>query len=89
MLCVKCKKNMAVVFITKMEQDGKQVNEGYCLSCAKEMNIGPINNMLQNLGITPEEFDSMNSEALQMMQCGENGEFDPEQMIGRAFQRGK
>ncbi len=85
MLCVKCKKNMAVVFITKMEQDGKQVNEGYCLSCAKEMNIGPINNMLQNLGITPEEFDNMNSEALQMMQGGENGEFDPEQMMGEFF----
>ena len=83
MLCVKCKKNMAVVFITKMEADGKQVNEGYCLSCAREMNIAPINNMLQNLGISPEEFDNMNSEALQMMQgMGEDGEFDPSMLFG-------
>ncbi|MBR5614782.1 MAG: ATP-dependent Clp protease ATP-binding subunit [Clostridia bacterium] len=86
MLCVKCKKNMAVVFVTKMEADGKQVNEGYCLSCAKEMNIAPINNMLQSLGISPEEFDSMNSEAMQMMQgMGEDGEFDPASVLGEAF----
>ncbi len=68
MLCVKCKKNMAVVFITKMEQDGKQVNEGYCLSCAKELNIGAIDNIIKNMGISPEEMDSMNSEMLEMMQ---------------------
>ncbi len=83
MLCVRCKKNMAVVFITKIENDGKQVNEGYCLSCAKELNIGGVNNMIQNLGISPEEFDSMNSEALQMLQgMGDEGEFDPSMLFG-------
>ncbi|MBE7024391.1 MAG: ATP-dependent Clp protease ATP-binding subunit [Ruminococcaceae bacterium] len=67
MLCTRCKKNMAVVFVTKMEQDGKQVNEGYCLSCAKELNINAIDSMIEKLGIDPEEFDSMNSETMEMM----------------------
>ncbi len=78
MLCVRCKKNMAVVFINKIEADGKQVNEGYCLSCAKELNIGAVTDMIKNLGISPEEFDNMNNESMRMMQdMSESGEFDP------------
>lgn len=84
MLCTRCKKNMAVVFVTRMEPDGKQVNEGFCLSCAKELNLAPLDNMLKGLGITAEEFDNMNSETLDMMRgMMENGEdFDPSQMLG-------
>ncbi len=81
MLCARCKKNMAVVFITKMEPDGKQVNEGYCLSCAKELNIDAINSMIKNLGITPEEMDSMNSEMMEMMESmGDGQDIDFNQM---------
>ncbi len=76
MLCVKCKKNMAVVFITKMEPDGRQTNEGYCLSCARELNIGAIDNIIKNMGINPEEMDSMNSEMLEMMQEMGNGSME-------------
>ncbi len=84
MLCTRCKKNMAVVFITKIEQDGKQVNEGYCLSCAKELKINGIDTMIEKLGITPEEFDSMNNETLEMMKGMMDGgeDFDPSQMMG-------
>lgn len=84
MLCTRCKKNMAVVFVTKMDQNGKQVNEGYCLSCAKELNIAPINNMLQNMGISPEEFDSMNAETMEMMKnmMENNEEIDMSEMMG-------
>ncbi|MBQ7097471.1 MAG: ATP-dependent Clp protease ATP-binding subunit [Clostridia bacterium] len=84
MLCTRCKKNMAVVFITKIEQDGKQVNEGYCLSCAKELKINGIDTMIEKLGITPEEFDSMNNETLEMMKGMMDGgeDFDPSQMLG-------
>lgn len=85
MLCVRCKKNMAVVFINKMEADGKQTNEGYCLSCAKELNIGAITDMIKNLGISPEEFDNMNNESMRMMQdMSESGDFDPS-MFGEMF----
>ncbi len=90
MLCVRCKKNMAVVFVTRMEPDGKQVNEGYCLSCAKELNIAPLDNMLKGLGITPEEFDNMNSETLEMMRgmIDGNEDFDPSAILGEGFMDG-
>jgi len=61
MLCCKCKKNMAVVFINKFE-NGKQVNEGYCLACAKDMGIQPLEQMMSQLGITDEDLDGLNSE---------------------------
>ena len=45
-ICARCKKNVAVVFITKME-NGKTVNEGLCLKCAKELNIRPVEDLMQ------------------------------------------
>ena len=45
MLCSRCKKRMAVVFITRMEGD-KSVNEGLCLKCAKELNIKPVTDLM-------------------------------------------
>lgn len=81
MLCARCKKNMAVVFVTKMEPDGRQTNEGYCLSCAKALNIDAINTMIKNLGITPEEMDNMNSEMLEMIESmGDGQDMDLSQM---------
>ncbi len=77
MLCVRCKKNMAVVFINQIDKNGNQKNEGYCLSCAKELNLGPVSEMIKNLGIDPEEFDSMNQETMQMMQSMSSEDFDP------------
>lgn len=75
MLCVKCKKNMAVVYITQMDMNGNQKNEGYCLTCAKELNLGPINEMMEKMGINPEEMDSLNQEMAEMMNelGGEDG----------------
>ena len=52
-LCAKCKKNPAVFFITKME-NGKTTSEGLCLSCAKELGIAPINQMIDNFGVSDE-----------------------------------
>ena len=61
MLCCKCKQNMAVVFINKFE-NGKQVSEGYCLACAKELGIKPLEQMMNQLGITESDLDELNSE---------------------------
>ena len=61
MLCCKCKKNMAVVFVNKFE-NGKQVSEGYCLACAKNMGIQPLEQMMNQLGITESDLDELNSE---------------------------
>ena len=54
MICCKCKQRPAVIFVTKMEGE-KTTNEGYCIKCAMEMNIGPIKQMMDNMGITEEQ----------------------------------
>ena len=62
-VCVRCKKNMAVVFITKMEND-KTVNEGLCLKCAKELGIKPVSDLLDKFGLTDADLDGMTPENL-------------------------
>ena len=49
MLCCRCKKNLAVVYVTRMDPDGTSKNEGYCLTCAQELNLGPVNDMMKNM----------------------------------------
>ena len=67
-LCSRCKKNVAVVFITRME-NGKNINEGLCLKCAKELNIKAVTDLLDKMGITDEQLDAMERTAL----CSSNG----------------
>jgi len=63
MLCKKCNKNIAVVFVTKVEGN-IQKNEGYCLSCAKELGIEPLNDIIKQMGINEKQFDKMNKELM-------------------------
>ncbi|MBQ7040360.1 MAG: ATP-dependent Clp protease ATP-binding subunit, partial [Clostridia bacterium] len=77
MLCVKCKKNMAVVYIKKLEA-GKQSTEGYCIPCANELGISPLNDMMKQMGISEEEMESMQDQFGSMMEMLENGEMPPE-----------
>ena len=62
-ICARCKKNMAVVFITKME-NGKTVNEGLCLKCAKELGIKPVADLLDKFGLNDEDLDGLTPDAL-------------------------
>ena len=57
-LCSRCHKNVAVVFIRKVE-NGKTVNEGLCLKCAKELNIKPVEDLMQNMGITDDDIEGL------------------------------
>ncbi len=77
-LCSRCHKNPAVVYITKMEGD-KTTNEGLCLACAKELGIGPINEMIEKMGITDSDIENLNSEMSDFM---ENMNADPEALSG-------
>jgi len=61
MMCSVCKENLAVVFITKII-DGKQTQEGLCFSCAKKQGIQPINQLLEQTGISDEEIDDLNKQ---------------------------
>ncbi len=65
-LCSKCKVNPAVLFITKMEGD-KTTNEGLCLSCAREMGIAPLNQMIDQLGIKDDDLDALNTQMSEFM----------------------
>ena len=53
-LCSRCKKNLAVIFITKIE-NGNTVNEGLCLKCARELGIKPEDDLMQRMGITDDD----------------------------------
>ena len=70
-LCSRCKKNVAVVFISKMEGD-KTTNEGLCLKCAKELGLPQVDDMMKRMGISDEELDTLNSEMLQALNGVEN-----------------
>ena len=60
-LCSRCKKNLAVIFVTKMEE-GKASSEGYCLKCAQEMGLKPVDDIMKRMGLTDEDVERLNSE---------------------------
>ncbi|MBO5646396.1 MAG: ATP-dependent Clp protease ATP-binding subunit, partial [Clostridia bacterium] len=73
-LCARCKKNLAVVFVACIE-DGETKNEGYCLKCARELGIGPINDLIRQMGISDADLENM-SESLTTI-AEENSELFP------------
>ena len=60
-MCSICKENYAVVFITKII-NGKQIQEGLCLSCAKKQGIQPINQLIEQTGMTDDDVDNLNKQ---------------------------
>ena len=72
-LCSKCKKNVAVVFISRLD-GGKTVNEGLCLKCAKELGLPQVDEMMKRMGISDEDLDTLSSEMLQAFNGVENVE---------------
>ena len=65
-LCSRCKKNLAVVFITKME-NGQTTNEGLCLKCAKELGIKPVDDMISRMGLSDDDLENLSGEMGDMM----------------------
>ena len=66
-LCSKCKKNLAVIFITKID-NGKTVSEGLCLKCAKDMGLKPVEDMINRMGLSEEELEGLSNEMLDAFQ---------------------
>ncbi|MEF2957849.1 MAG: ATP-dependent Clp protease ATP-binding subunit [Oscillospiraceae bacterium] len=64
-LCSKCKKNVAVVFISRMNEKNEMVNEGLCLKCAAQLGLPQVEDMMKRMGITPEDLENINSEMMQ------------------------
>ena len=77
MLCVRCKKRPAIVFVQKLEA-GEAKSEGYCLSCARELGIKPVDDIMKQFGISDQDLEAMEERFAGMM---ENGDMDPAAMI--------
>ncbi len=65
-LCSRCQKRPAVVFVTRMEGE-KVINEGYCLTCAKALNIKSVTDMLDKFGVDEEDIEQMENQMQEMM----------------------
>ncbi|MBQ4321527.1 MAG: ATP-dependent Clp protease ATP-binding subunit, partial [Oscillospiraceae bacterium] len=70
-LCARCKKNVAVIFITKIE-NGASTNEGLCLKCARELKIKPVDDMMKKMGISDEDLEDISDEMIQAFGGAEN-----------------
>lgn len=72
-LCSRCHKRMAVIFVTKIE-NGETKNEGLCLKCAKEIGIPQVNNIIQKLGISDEDLETMENSMGEVLADSGNGD---------------
>ena len=70
-LCSRCKKNVAVVFISKLDGD-RTINEGLCLKCAKDLGLPQVDDMMKRMGISDEDLETLNNEMMQAMNGVEN-----------------
>ena len=65
-ICNRCKKNVAVIFVTKVE-NGVSSNEGLCLKCARELKIKPVEDLMQKMNLTDEDLDNLTDEMMEAM----------------------
>ena len=76
MMCTRCKKRMAVVYLSYGDKNG-QGSQALCLKCAKELNIQPFKDMMDKMGISDEELESMSEQMTEMIQEDSDGLFQP------------
>ena len=88
-LCARCKKNVAVVFISRMNEKGEPVNEGLCLQCAAKLGLPQVEDMMKRMGITPEDLESLSGEMMQAFGGAEELEDMPEDDGGDEDESGK
>ena len=79
MVCIRCQKRPAIIFVQRME-NGQMKNEGYCLHCARELHIKPVEDLMKQFGMSDEDMDNMEDRMENMMQeLGDSG--DPFSMM--------
>ncbi len=92
MICSRCRKNVAVIFITRME-NGKSINEGLCMPCAKELGIGPLEKMMTD--VDPETMENLENQMMEVIgENADNGNADDlggsvMSLINNIFSQGK
>ncbi len=66
-ICSRCKKNVAVIFVTKIE-NGNTVSDGFCLKCAREMGLKPVDDMINRMGLSEEDLEGLSNEMMEAFQ---------------------
>ncbi len=87
MMCSRCHERPAVIFITKIEGD-KSTPEGLCMKCASELNIGPIKQMMQSMGITEDDIEAASEQLENMMGMMPMGDEDDDDGDEKDFEVG-
>ena len=82
-LCSRCKKNVAVVFISRMNEKNEMVNEGLCLKCAAQLGLPQVEDMMKRMGITPEDLENINNEMMQAFGGAEEMNDLPDSLKGK------
>lgn len=75
MICCRCKKRPAVIFVSRIDGENNTSQEGFCIKCATELNIGPIKQMMQNMGITEDDIDAVSEQFGDMMENMDSEDF--------------
>ncbi len=84
MLCVRCNKRPAVLYIQKMEQ-GNMTQEGFCFRCARELKIKPVDDLIKQFGMSDEDMDKMEDQMDEMLEQMEEGGVNPFSMMMGQF----
>ena len=71
-MCAKCRRRVAVVFISRHDKNGT-VNEGLCLQCARDLGIAPVNEILEKMGVSPEDLDRMSDDICEALAAATGG----------------
>ncbi len=79
MMCTRCKKRFAVVFMTRLDGD-KTINEGLCLKCAKELGLKPVSDLMEKMGISDDDLENMSEQMMDIF----GGDSDPGFEMGGA-----
>ncbi len=86
MVCIRCQKRPAIIFIQRME-NGQMKQEGYCLHCARELHIKPVDDLMKQFGMSDQDLDNMENRMESMME--EMGDCNPLSMMMNMANRGE
>ena len=75
MLCSRCKKRLAVIYMTRLE-NGQTISEGLCLKCAKELGLKPVDDLMNKMGLSEEDLDKVSDQMMEAMGDLEEGDED-------------
>ena len=89
-MCIKCGVRPAVMYITKSDGNSKPIMEGYCLSCAKELGLAPVDQMFEKFGIGEDEIETINEQMNDMLESmgGPEGLAEAEAQLMNMFPDG-